>query len=261
MNTLYDANTFVGHWPFRQVINSTAKELRSLLESYGIKKALTANMNGIFYKDAHSGNQELFEMIAGDRDFFTGVAILNPTYPAWERDLEKCVKEFGFKALRLLPQYHEYKIGDAACIAICEKAAELNISVLISPLMVDSRQKHWMDTEVSISFKQICELAEKVDKLKIVCSGFFIYNLEDYDYLSKKDYRNRIFLDTSICLRSAFYQFLAYGVSKLGAGQFLYGSNAPLRGISPSILELDCADISDAEKEIIARQTFDKLFG
>jgi len=260
MDILYDANTFVGHWPFRQIINSTPQELRSLLESYGIKKALTANINNIFYKDAHSGNQELVEMIANDRDFFSGVAILNPTYMAWERDLERCVNDFGFKALRLVPQYHDYKIDDTECVAICEKAAKLDIPVLISPSMVDPRQKHWMDTGESISFKQICELAEKVDKLRIVCSAFLIDN-KDYDCLSKTNYRERIFFDTSRCMRSAFYQFLAYGVGKLGAGQFLYGSNAPLRGISPSVLELDCADLPDAEKGIIACQTFDKLFG
>ena len=78
MDILYDANTFVGHWPFRQIINSTPQELRSLLESYGIKKALTANINNIFYKDAHSGNQELVEMIANDRDFFQWCCDIEP---------------------------------------------------------------------------------------------------------------------------------------------------------------------------------------
>lgn len=260
MNTLYDSNTFVGHWPFRQVVNSSASELQKLLESYAIGKALTANMNSIFYKDAHSGNRELHEMIADKRDFFIGVATLNPTYAAWERDLEQCVTEFGFKALRLVPQYHNYTIGDADCLAICKKAAELDIPVLISPTMVDPRQKHWLDIEESIGFKQISELAEKVENLKIVCSGFFFYNIKDYDELSEKTYCERIYFDTSRCLKSAWYQNLAYGVKKLGAQQFMYGSNAPLRGISPSILELECADISDTEKKNIATGTFKRLF-
>ena len=259
MNTLYDANTFVGHWPFRQVINSTPVELQSLLESYNIKKALVANINSIFYKDAQCGNQELFELIADKHNFYTGVTILNPTYTAWERDLETSVNKFKFKALRLVPQYHNYQLEDNACIAICQKAVELNIPVIISPSMVDPRQKHWMDIEESISFEQICTLAENVNNLKIVCSGF-TSNTANYDFQRTKNYRNRIFWDTSRCLKSAFYQSLAYGVDKLGAGQFLYGSNAPLRGISPSILELNCADISKTEKEIISCQTFDKLF-
>jgi predicted TIM-barrel fold metal-dependent hydrolase len=259
MNTLYDANTFIGHWPFRQVMNSTSVELQSLLESYNIKKALVANINAIFYKDAQCGNQELFELIGDNHTFYTGCAILNPTYAAWERDFEISIKEFNFKALRLVPQYHNYKIESDACIAICHKAVELNIPVIISPSMVDPRQKHWMDIDESISFKQICTLAENVNNLKIVCAGF-TSNTANYDYQSTKDYHNRIFWDTSRCLKSAFYQSLAYGVNKLGVDQFLYGSNAPLRGISPSILELNCADISNTEKIIISSKNFDKLF-
>ena len=80
---LFDINTAIGHWPFRKLPDNDASSLRQLLESHKITMAAVANINGIFYKNTQDANLELAVELAPHRDFFIGVATLNPVYAAF----------------------------------------------------------------------------------------------------------------------------------------------------------------------------------
>ena len=125
---LFDVNTAVGHWPFRKVPNNTPKQLRALLSGKGIGGSAVANTHGLIYKNFHDANLELAEWIADDRDFFRGVATLNPMYAAWERDIRQCREELGLAALRLAPRYHDYRLGCPESVAIAKVAKQISAS-------------------------------------------------------------------------------------------------------------------------------------
>jgi len=270
---LFDINTAIGHWPFRQVPHESPSKLRALLTAKGIAGAAVAHTHGLFYLNCHDANFELAEAISGHAGFFVGVATLNPMYAAWERDLPACREKLGLRALRLAPQYHGYQLGCPESLAIARAAAELALPVLVPHRVVDVRGRHWFDTEETVGFAQIAAFCEAVPETKvIVTEGSF-----DADHLLTKEGSFRcpnLYLELSrarngLCnlpvprpLGPGWRPRQGRGLATaIAAEHMLFGTGAPLKSISPALLKLELADIDDLGKQQIAWQNARKLLG
>lgn len=252
---LFDINTTIGHWPFRQVPHESPSELRALLRAKGITGAAVAHTHGLFYLNCHDANLELAQAISGHTGFFVGVATLNPMYAAWERDLPACREKLGLRALRLAPQYHGYQLGCPESLAIARAAAELALPVLVPHRVVDVRGRHWFDTEETVGFAHIAAFCEAVPETKvIVTEGSF-----DADLVLTKD--------GSFCCPNLYLELsrardgLCNLPAAIAAERMLFGSGAPLKSISPALLKLELADADELGKQQIAWGNAHKLLG
>ena len=88
-----DFHTYIGHWPFRQLRGNTPAGLVEYMGRFGIDQAVVANINGVFYKNTQPANEELAEAIKPFPGRFIPYAVINPTYPDWEYDLEVCHRQ------------------------------------------------------------------------------------------------------------------------------------------------------------------------
>jgi len=95
-----DINTYVGHWPFRNLKYNTLEGLDKLASEYGVTHMAVANINGFFYKDANMANIELLEQLESYNGTtkFLPFAIVNPVYPEWEADAREMIAK-GFAGL------------------------------------------------------------------------------------------------------------------------------------------------------------------
>lgn len=249
----FDINTAVGYWPFRQIADQTPSQLRKLLESKGIDGAATANTHGLFYKNCHDANLELAEWLADHADFFVGVATLNPTYAAWERDLQTCREDLSFRALRLVPQYHDYKLGGPESVAIARAATDLCMPILIPHRVVDIRQRHWFDTERTNSFEEIAALCEAVPEARVV--------------VTESPFGGNMLLNEDESLR---YPGLYLGSSRVGtaglkehlaADRIVFGTGAPFKSIAPALLKIADAELSETAQARIEHGNARGLLG
>ncbi|MBR9776972.1 MAG: amidohydrolase, partial [Cytophagales bacterium] len=62
-----DSNAYIGHWPFRQVKNSSCRDLIERMDANDISASVLTNINGIFYKDTQAANKETYEEIRFNR--------------------------------------------------------------------------------------------------------------------------------------------------------------------------------------------------
>ena len=76
---IIDVNAWVGHWPFRRLRHNTVQGLLRLMDRSGIDRAVVASIHGVFYRDAHSANEELARQVLRHRDRLIPFATLNPT--------------------------------------------------------------------------------------------------------------------------------------------------------------------------------------
>lgn len=254
---ILDINTAIGHWPFRQIPNQTPAALRRLLESKGISGAAVANSHGIFYKNTHNANYELFEAIAGHNDFFTGVATLNPTYPAWERDLEQCVNEFKFRALRLFPLYHKYSMKSTEASSIITLAGKLKIPVIVPVCVVNFRQMHWMDIPRQLDFDELKETILKHPGTNFIVTESTIPTNLLADNSGSPLYPN-LYLEMSR-YRSALGGVLTNLIKTIGADHVIFGSGAPFKEITPALLKLENTEVTAAEKSMVSSGNFKRL--
>lgn len=106
---LIDISAYVGHWPFRHLKYNTLNGLDKIATEHSVTHMLVSNINGFFYKDANAANLELLEELEsyqGETKFLP-FAIVNPSYPAWEKDAREMIQK-GFVGFELAPLYHRY---------------------------------------------------------------------------------------------------------------------------------------------------------
>ena len=217
---MFDVNTSIGHWPFRKLENNTAFELKNYLASYGIEGAAVAHNHAACYMNVQESNVELFRDITAEKSgFFRGIATLNPLYAAWEKDLATCRNEFNFKAVRLLPEYHNYKLSDNAAAEIITAAAELNMLVVIPNEIVNYRQRHWMESGIPLGCATLLETAKKFPQAK------FLFTETAFADNPAEPYPENIWFEMSrfqCCFRDTLNKFIA----QVGADHVLF---APYR--------------------------------
>lgn len=246
----FDINTAVGHWPFRQLPNNTTETLRAYLSGQGIAHAAVASTHAIFYMNPQDANIELANALQYHHDFFTGIATLNPMYAAWEKDLDTCVNTFGFRALRLLPKYHNYCLNDPAAQAIIAKAGELGIPVIIPGEIVNYRQRHWMEPEKPLPFKDIANTAAKFPDVN------FIFT--DCAAPISPENPHNIFYELTR-YQSALGGALTKLIKSVGAEHVLFGTGSPFKSAEPSILKLAVCDIDERERSLVSHLNAKRL--
>jgi predicted TIM-barrel fold metal-dependent hydrolase len=148
---LIDINSYNGHWPFKQLKYTSCASRIERMNRFGVDLSVISNLNGIFYKNTQSANDELYNEIRSDREFgrrLVPFAVINPIYAGWQDDLETCVTRMGMKGIRVYPQYHDYEITDPSLIKLVKLTRDRGLPVAIDIRMVDSRQRSWMDIPV-----------------------------------------------------------------------------------------------------------------
>ena len=260
---LLDINAYVGHWPFKQLQYNTCSKLLERMNKFGVDVSVISNLNGVFYKNTQSANEELFNEIKSDGSFserFIPFAIINPIYAGWRDDFETSVSKMGMKGLRLFPQYHDYEMADPSLIELVKMARDHGLPVTFDIRMVDSRQRSWMDipkfnpaTDYKVdiitkewSLKNIVPIVEAVPDAK-----FIIVNLansinlvdEEMELIKKAD----LLFDTSgRSIRGE--NSLGDLIKKFGKDKFAFGSHAPVLDYLTGRLRIESMSVSEADE-------------
>ncbi len=172
---LLDINSYVGHWPFKQLKYNTCASSLERMNRFGVDVSVISNLNGIFYKNTQSANEELYDELKSDKRFsdrFIPFAVINPIYAGWKEDLETCVTKMGMKGLRVYPQYHDYDITDPSFIELVKLARDRGLPVAIDIRMVDSRQRSWMDIPVFEPKEEKYDIITKEWAVEKCCSYY-----------------------------------------------------------------------------------------
>lgn len=256
---MFDINAATGHWPFRRVPNESLSGLHRRLEEHGIESAAVVNTHALFYKNAHDANLELADEISNVGGFFVGIATLNPTYAAWERDLVVCKEDLRMRGIRITPQYHDYEIVDDAAIAIVSAAADIGLPVFVPSRVVDIRQRHWLDADRQISVDDVVRLCESVPEAWIVVTE----SVPSTEHLVDGDNSPKcpnLYFELSR-IPSSYGQAVSTLIAAIGAERVLFGTGAPFKEITPAVLKLQAIDCSESDRQMIASVNARRLLG
>jgi len=246
-----DFHTYIGYWPFRQLRGNTPAGLVEYMGRFGIDRAVVANINGVFYKNTQPANEELAEAVKPFPGRFIPYAVINPTYPDWEYDLEVCHHQLGMKGLRLYPQYHDYALTDARLAKLLERARGLNLPVAFSRWLVDDRQRSWMDIGGELMLDSLVPVI-KDNPGTFVLLNTLIAPIGDQhlEALHNAD----VYFDTvyaSACVPPwSGYDILRL-IKEFGADRFLFGSAYPFRDPVSALIRLEVVD----EMDVAARDS------
>lgn len=264
-----DINCYVGHWPFKRLQHNTCALLLDRMNRFGVDVSVVSNINGIFYKNTQSANEELCDEINSD-DRFRGrlipFAVINPIYAGWRDDFETCVTELGMKGLRLYPKYHDYEITDPALVELVKMARDRGLPVALDIRMVDSRQRSWMDIPLfegnatekfdiitkEWSLRNVVPIIREVPDAK-----YMIVNLANGLGLSDADLdivkRADILFDTSgRSIRED--NTLSELIRRFGKDKFAFGTHAPILDYLTGRLRIESmpdSEVDEATRELL----------
>lgn len=243
---LIDCNTYIGHWPFRQLRNNTCASRLEQMDQMNVDLALISNLNGIFYKDTQAANQELYEEIRSDRTFknrFIPFAVINPIFSGWKDDFNQSVGEYGMKGIRLYPKYHKYELDHPNCIELVEMARDHDLPVSLSLRMVDSRPSSWLDIEKEWALKDVIPIIQAVPDAK-----FLILNVANNANLTAEDLQ--LFQNVNLIMDTSGRNIINLGemLKTFGKNKFAFGSHAPLLDHYTGLLRVESLRENEADE-------------
>lgn len=250
---LIDINAYVGHWPFQQLKYNTCEALHQRMNKFGVDVSVISNLNGIFYKNTQSANEELYAEIKSNRRFhdrFIPFAVINPVYAGWKDDLETSVKKLGMKGVRMYPKYHDYGITDPESIELVKRVRDYGLPVAFNFRMVDSRQRSWMDIDYVVgtpkrewNLKDILPIIKAVPDAKYMILNFAngaALTDEEMSLIKNAD----VLIDTSGRTITNMSDFL----KQYGTNKFAFGTHSPILDYLTGQLRIESLKADEADE-------------
>lgn len=250
---LIDINAYVGHWPFVQLKYNTCEALSQRMDKFGVDISIISNLNGVFYKNTQSANQELYDEIRSSarfKDRFVPFAVINPIYAGWRQDLETSISQLGMKGIRLYPKYHDYEMTDPSLIELVKRARDLEVPVAFTYRMVDSRQRSWMDIDnVAYTPKPEWTLKDILPIIREVPDArYMILNVANGLNVEQED--AEVFKNANVLIDTSGRTLTNLGVllKSQGKERFAFGTHSPLLDYLTGLLRIESLNDDEADK-------------
>lgn len=238
MSGLADVSVFAGAWPFRRLHPTDPAGLKERLAAGGVTRAWIASAAAIFHADPMPANEDLAEAVAAANAeaFYIKVAVLDPSLPGWRAGAARCVDELGFRAFKLLPNYHRYGLNDPAAAACAAFAAERQVPVCVQLRMEDERGHHPLAKVPGVEAKDVRAFAERHPAARFLACGAYT---KDLKALAGPE---NLWAETSFAESG---QALRDAVQAFGARRLCFASHSPLY-----VLEAETAKLSVDQQDV-----------
>lgn len=139
--SLFDANTWIGSWPFSFQTAHTARSLAEHLRRHGIGRALVSPLGAVFAPEPGPANREL---LRATRKFsaLLPVPVINPVLGNWREELAACAADSRVRAVRLLPAYHHYRLRHPAVRDLMAALAGYPLRLVVTARLIDERHEY-----------------------------------------------------------------------------------------------------------------------
>ena len=244
---IFDCHAYVGHYPFRPLRYNDGRGLVELMDREGIDRAAVSSLNALFYRDCQAANEELYHEVQGREQRLVPLATLNPAYPGYDTDFDRCFDELEMRGLRLCPAYHGYALDDPRSLALMGRAAERELPIFVQVRVEDPRKQHRLLQVPDVPVEQIASAVRKLPRASFVLLDTFD-EVKDLISLLDAAIRN-VYVD--ICRLEVYsYWDLSLGslIERLGVERVLFSTGMPFDEPRISKVKLDALDISPEDR-------------
>lgn len=251
IDRLIDVSTWTGNWPFMRLRYREMNVLKEKLKSMNVKKAYIAPIEGILEQDPLRADAELLETV--DDEFFSPVLIIDLSYGNWEECMELALEDSRVKMVKLIPNYHMYRLHDKDMGTLVKLAKSKGILISIQMSVEEARFQYPMMKVQNVEvFDIIKTLSSFPDQTFIVSSAL----MSDVRQLMES--LNNIYLDISSleCQNVMEKIKSAYPLDR-----FLFSTHSPFYFPEANVYKLKYSTLDRDEINKISYLNAEKLFG
>ena len=249
---LFDVNVSLGHWPFMRFEQNSAEKLSCHLEAEGVGRALVSAIDAALYPDPHVCNLELARAVEPHANL-TPLMTVDPTLTHWRDCLDAYRRQGLLNAVRLLPNYHRYGLAAPCVNELAQAVSEASGVLVVQMRLEDERNQYPLMKVRGVPVWSVTSLAQRHPELTILCLCPYLPEAAELVRESKS-----VFVDTSFI---ELVDTLAEPLKRVPPSRVLFGSHTPFLYTRANIMKVQCASISDAEKESVAHENAERLFG
>lgn len=245
---IVDFNTSLGRWPFQEFAIRTAGALVRHLQASGIGTALVSSVDAILYPDPTVCDAELFRA-AKCHPMLIPVPTINPTLTNWRTAL---AADTGLKAVRIIPNYHNYLLTSPALTPFMQALEELKIPLIIQMRVDDERNQYPLMKVPGVDWNVVVQLANAFTNVSIVCLCAFFG--EAVELVQKTA---NVSVDISFIEK---FRTLPALLEKVPPNRILFGSHTPWLYTQSAVMKLEAIRQLDKHYEAIAHANAAHLF-
>ena len=247
---LIDANSFLGDWPSRR-LDASLDARRREMDLYGIENAVVSPLDAVFLKDVDTANRELDEQLAGQSRLIPAY-VLNPTWPSWEEQLERCLTEYTPPAaIRLLPGYHAYRLDDPALSPFFARLAEHDLPIILTVQLEDSRMHHPAVRVPDLSTDEIAGAIERFPGCRWLVANALGTQIQAV--CKRVGAAARVWFDVARVQGPVDALRTLAAAPGVGVSRLVFGTNMPLLVPESPVMELADARFTPDDAQAIAR--------
>jgi len=166
----FDASTWIGRWPFSFAEAHTPHSLAAHLKKHGIGRALASTIDAVFAPAPQPANRAL---LAATRAFRTliPVPVINPALASWRDDLAEVAHDRRVRAVRLLPNYHGYRLDLPAVDDLIAALRRHRLRLIVQMQLIDARHEYHALTIKPVPADDLAALLRRQRTLPLLASG------------------------------------------------------------------------------------------
>ncbi len=215
---IFDALTWIGRWPFTFQPTHTPRTLAMALRRQRIARALVSPLDAVFAPEPGPANRALLVGCRGKRALVP-VPIINPALANWREQLDAVAEHRGVRAVRLLPNYHNYRLTSTGVNELVSELKTRGLRLLISMRLIDERHEYFALNLSGVPASDLDRFLQRHDGLPVLASG-----LLRPDLLSLLPKHPALLADLSF---AEWFDTLGYLLRRVPSRQLVFASHTP----------------------------------
>lgn len=248
----FDASTWIGKWPFAFVDAHTPRSLAAHLEAHGIRRALVSPLDAVFAPAPGPSNRELLRATQGIAALMP-VPVINPTLADWREELDAVASDPRVRAVRILPDYHNYRLGARAVNELAAELIRRRLRLIVQVRLIDERHEFHAMSIKPVKPADFAAFAARHPQLRAMASGFL---------------RSEILAIARKCPRSLFdlsfaewHETIRHLLAKVPVRQLAFASHTPFLITAAARAKLETSGLPASRLAAIASRNLKRWLG
>jgi hypothetical protein len=248
--TYFDANTWTGRWPFAFVEEHNPRSLAAHLRAHGIARALVSPLDAVFAPEPGPANYQLLRATEGVAALVP-VPVINPALGNWREELSACAADARVRAVRLLPRYHNYRLGAAVVNELVAELTRLKLRLIVQVRLIDERHEFHAMNLKPVPVAELQAFLRQHRKLPVLASG-----LLRAEILPLAPKHPNLLADLSF---AEWHDTIPHLLAKVPAKQLAFASHTPFLVTAAARAKLDRAETPAGQRAAVAARNLDKF--
>ena len=239
----FDANTWIGRWPFAFIEDHSARSLAAHLRAHGIGRALVSPLDAVFAPEPGPANRQLLRTTVGVAPL-EPVPVINPALANWREELARVADDRRVRAVRLLPRYHNYRLNTPAVRELMGELRQRKLRAIVQVRLIDERHEYHAMNLKPVPSAEIGAFLTAHVRDTVLASG--LLRAEVLPLAAK--HRN-LLADLSF---AEWHDTIPHLLAKVRAEQLVFASHTPFLVTSAAVDKLTHAETTAARRTAIA---------